>query len=50
MEMDYVPPAHVEDSEPVFYRPKIATPSAIIEDDKVCNVLGLFFVVYCFAV
>lgn len=33
--MDYVPPANVEDTEPVFYRPRITQPSKIIEDDKV---------------
>jgi hypothetical protein len=33
MEMEYTPPTQ-EDSESVFYRPKIVTPSSIIEDDK----------------
>eukprot|EP00026_Physarum_polycephalum_P005632 Phypoly_transcript_05667.p1 GENE.Phypoly_transcript_05667~~Phypoly_transcript_05667.p1 ORF type:complete len:307 (+),score=17.82 Phypoly_transcript_05667:365-1285(+) len=34
MEIDYSPPAQMDDLDTVFYRPKISTPSAIIEDDK----------------
>lgn len=45
MEMDYEAPAHVpEDSESVFYRPKITTPSAIIADDKVTHYVFICFI------
>eukprot|EP00026_Physarum_polycephalum_P005492 Phypoly_transcript_05527.p1 GENE.Phypoly_transcript_05527~~Phypoly_transcript_05527.p1 ORF type:complete len:408 (+),score=40.75 Phypoly_transcript_05527:99-1322(+) len=44
MEIDYSPPAQMDDLDTVFYRPKISTPSAIIEDDKVCFALIEVFI------